>query len=173
MTALDVTGHRFGRLVARERQGTDSKRVSLWFCECDCGGSVIVRISSLRDGHTVSCGCYRRERRAAAISALRLPFDESFVPEPNSGCWLWVASLNVHGYGRFWEKGRHVMAHRLMWEIHRGPIPKGLVVLHRCDTPPCVNLEHLTLGTQTENVRDMFAKGRDGNQHRRGLDVAT
>ena len=76
-------------------------------------------------------------------------------------CWLWIRTKNSDGYGQFWN-GRHlVAAHRFAWEILRGPIPEGMNVLHKCDTPPCVNaFECLFLGTQKDNAYDMIQKGR-------------
>lgn len=57
-------------------------------------------------------------------------------------------------------------AHRVAWDLTYGPIPDGMLVLHRCDNPSCVRPDHLFLGTQTDNMLDRKAKGR-GN-HRRG-----
>jgi hypothetical protein len=87
----------------------------------------------------------------------------SFVsPEPNSGCWLWTGTgySGPRQYGRFSIDGTCTQAHRAAWLIYRGPIPDGVVVCHRCDVAPCVNPDHLFLGTHQDNMRDMVAKGR-------------
>ena len=82
-------------------------------------------------------------------------------------CWEWRKSDRARfGYGRLrmFEDGRQVgrpMAHRVSWELFRGPIPDGMYVLHRCDNPPCVNPDHLFLGTKGDNNRDTFRKGRN------------
>ena len=67
-------------------------------------------------------------------------------------CWLWLGRVTVGGYGRIGKI--QILAHRLSWEIHNGPIPKDLFILHKCDNPPCVNPEHLFIGTQIDNMRD-------------------
>jgi hypothetical protein len=83
-------------------------------------------------------------------------FSERWCPEPMSGCWLWMCSLNAAGYGQLGKR----LAHRVSWEVHVGAIPCGLCVLHKCDTPPCVNPDHLWLGTYADNGADMARKGR-------------
>ncbi len=95
-------------------------------------------------------------------------FAEKVSPEPNTGCWLWTARCDDKGYGRLKVHNRPCAAHRVSWEIHRGPVPLGRFVLHRCDTPTCVNPGHLFLGTHRENMRDMVAKGRSSSANRRG-----
>lgn len=77
-------------------------------------------------------------------------------------CWEWTASRTPQGYGKIGRrKGESpAIASRVSWEMHNGPIPDGLHVLHRCDNPPCVNPAHLFLGTNADNQRDMRAKGR-------------
>lgn len=78
------------------------------------------------------------------------------------GCWNWTASVAGKGYGQIKLPGtrRQAYAHRLSYEFHNGPIPQGLMVLHRCDNPRCVRPDHLFLGTGADNLGDMAAKGR-------------
>ncbi len=94
-------------------------------------------------------------------------FEAKVMADPNSGCWLWTANLQPPPslpYGRFQQTNRKsAYAHRMAWELYRGPIPDGLSVLHKCDIPYCVNPDHLFLGTYTDNARDKEAKGRGGH----------
>ena len=74
-------------------------------------------------------------------------------------CHVWRGKTNGFGYGMM----RGLRAHRVAWELAHGGIPDGLVVRHLvCDNPPCVNVDHLALGTQTDNMADMMAHGRHG-----------
>ncbi len=77
-------------------------------------------------------------------------------------CWPWLSAVNQDGYGLFRTKSYGPMtgAHRIMWMLVNGEIPIGLSVLHHCDNPPCVNPDHLFLGTQQDNIQDMMDKGR-------------
>lgn len=87
-------------------------------------------------------------------------FEERIYPEPNSGCWLFMSTHEPGGYGRFCFNKTTRMAHRAAYEIYKGPIPDGMVVCHKCDVPACVNPDHLFLGTQSDNLKDMSDKGR-------------
>jgi DNA-binding transcriptional regulator YiaG len=80
-----------------------------------------------------------------------------------NGCWNWTGGTHKKGYGTLQGgdgTNRNIATHRFSYELHKGPIPAGMYVMHICDNPRCVNPDHLKLGTATDNVRDMWEKGR-------------
>lgn len=79
--------------------------------------------------------------------------------KPN-GCIEWTGYRSPKGYGEIKVDGKMVKTHRQAWMLSGGPIPPGMQVLHRCDNPPCVNPDHLFLGTNLDNVADRVEKGR-------------
>jgi hypothetical protein len=92
-------------------------------------------------------------------------FERKYIEEPNTGCWLWSACGTKAGYGLFGYEGKLQLAHRVSYKLHKGFIPEGMVVRHTCDTPSCVNPDHLELGTQGENIRESVRKGRHSSLH--------
>ena len=102
----------------------------------------------------------------------RLPYQDpefffSHMKQTDSGCWEWRGSSSK-GYGRFRfsASGPWVRAHRHSFELLNGAIPEGQIVCHRCDNPPCINPNHLFLGTHHSNAIDRESKGR-GNSGRK------
>lgn len=95
-----------------------------------------------------------REERIARL------FETRVVEITPSGCHIWVGDMNDQGYGIIRVGTQKRRAHRIAWEAVNGPIPAGLVLMHSCDVPCCVNPDHLRPGTQAENMQDMGRKGR-------------
>lgn len=87
---------------------------------------------------------------------------EAAANETPTGCWIWPGWRRGQYGGLFVPGGRRqsALAHRWSYEQFVGAVPEGMKVCHRCDTPLCVNPDHLFLGTQADNVRDMVQKGR-------------
>lgn len=95
-----------------------------------------------------------------------IPFKERFEKHFNkvsNSCWLWTSGKTKFGYGTLRNNlGKQERAHRIAYALYVGEIPDGLLVLHKCDVPACVNPEHLFLGTYKDNSVDMINKGRGG-----------
>ena len=93
----------------------------------------------------------------------KLTFKSVFLgkyKKEESGCWIWQKSKDQKGYGRIQSKGKKWSAHRLSFTLSKGNILKGMSVCHSCDNPPCINPDHLWLGTMGDNMLDMMKKGR-------------
>lgn len=115
----------------------------------------------LRESGPYTKGLRRRDLTAGIIARFHTKYQKS-----DGGCWLWQAGSFPTGYGMV-NLGRDMLgkqqttyAHRVQYVLTNGPIEPGQVVMHACDTPACVNPAHLVLGTQGDNNRDCFAKGR-------------
>ena len=96
-------------------------------------------------------------------------FQKRIFAEPNSGCWLWLGGLHMTGYGivhKSKTNTRQTLAHRFSYEMANGPISPEICVLHKCDTRPCVNPNHLFLGDRVDNAKDRDEKGRNINRVR-------
>lgn len=142
-----TVGRRNGRLQARW--------VTTRNCQY-CGTPFSASRASVKAGHGRFCG-KRCERNMASE-----PLDVRLLRnvKKTDGCWLWTGYTSTFGYGMMRFMGKSQNAHRLSWQVHRGPIPDGLSVLHKCDVPACVNPDHLFLGTQSDNMKDCASKGR-------------
>jgi len=146
------------------------------FCSSRCVGQAARRETTARCercGRPLSSGTGKRFKAEGRFCGMRC---EQGAPEDrfwrrvdrsdaHGGCWRWTGGLNQRhlGYGRMRWFGRDRLAHHIAWMLTRGEIPAGQVVRHRCPgggNDRCVNPEHLALGTQADNVRDMLEQGR-------------
>lgn len=91
--------------------------------------------------------------------SLRERFCERVSPEALTGCHLWTAGVDRKGYGKFWFDGATRVATHAAWMLAYGHRPDGFI-LHTCDTPSCVNPDHLFIGTAADNIADKVAKNR-------------
>lgn len=101
-------------------------------------------------------------------SHLRQRLDAETRLDLETGCLVWQGATTKKGYGRFRAGGPKLLAHRVAWEVFKGPIPEGLCVLHKCDNPPCCAVDHLFLGTKTINRLDCVTKGRQSRGETHG-----
>lgn len=156
----DMTGQRFGTFMVLGRtQAPPAYRsgVAFWSIRCDCGAERPYNGDLLRRGNARCFRCSKGRPNLSSVADV-LAHNSQFVTE--CGCQIWTAATSMKGYGQFNKGGKDYLAHRASWTISHGPIPAGLWVLHRCDTPPCINPDHLFLGTAADNTADMIRKGR-------------
>lgn len=103
-----------------------------------------------------------RMRRNGSTSVEVLSLADRFWSKvtKSDDCWNWIGTITKDGYGHIEIDGKVRRAHRVSWEFSYGPIERGLMVLHKCDNRACVRPDHLFLGTNDDNMRDMRLKGR-------------
>lgn len=94
----------------------------------------------------------------------------NYIPEPNSGCWLWLGPYDNHGYGIITTPEGKWKAHRASLYWHKRWPKEKLLACHSCDVPACINPDHLFWGTQAQNMADAKAKGRTRNLPTLGVD---
>ena len=124
-------------------------------CPCGCGETFFDRNKWGHKKTYASPACGHRVVNRPSLSDL---FESKVVRQ--DGCWGWNGCLS-NGYGAIGHSGKSLGAHRVSYELFVGPVPKGMHVCHKCDNPICTNPDHLFLGDQAENMRDMARKGRN------------
>ena len=121
-----------------------------------CKKPFLVYESDLKRGLGKYCSLQCRDTQAT-------PQEKFFKQISNethiNNCWEWIGNKDKDGYGRL-SLNKIIRAHRYSWELYFGKIPGDLIICHRCDNPPCVNPDHLFIGTHLDNARDREKKGR-------------
>lgn len=128
---------------------------------CTNCGSIVVKKGKTTPYKTVACS---PKCKTANKSKIRKTLAERLYSKtrtmPN-GCIEWIGAISSTGYGSILHsRGRRISTHVAAWELKYGPVPKGKFVLHKCDNRPCINTDHLFLGTAKDNGEDMAKKRR-------------
>lgn len=131
-------------------------------CQCRCGEKTnIARCTDAkkgwRKGHPLQ---FIHRHQCRKYQSLEEAFWANVKVGASDECWEWQSKSIAAGYGLIWACGEHITAHRFSYEIHNGPIPDGLDVLHGCDNKLCANPRHLRVGTARDNIRDAIDRGR-------------
>ena len=120
------------------------------YCACQAGTTSKKRSEAYLRAHTP-----RPELQLLKYAAQLLKYTIN-----DAGCWIWTGSFFKDGYGQMKRHGKNLKAHRVFYAEYNGAIPDGLCVLHKCDTPACVNPAHLWAGTDIDNIHDRDTKDR-------------
>lgn len=149
---INFSGQRFGMLVVESRDGmmiVSGRDRAAWLCRCDCGGTRRVSSATLAKDSNLCCGCVQR------LPGQELTLDWLFnrcIPEPNSGCWLWLGATAANGYGHIRYNHKLHTVHALSYQVAGGILLPGEVGDHLCRVPGCINPMHIEAVSPSENV---------------------
>jgi hypothetical protein len=141
-----------------------TQEIPYGYCQCGCGQKAGIALKTRSNTGAVRGKPNRFLLGHSFIHLPPPPLSEYFwsivVPGDPDKCWEWQGGKSKDGYGYLHLAGQTKLAHRVSYELHHGEIPKGLVICHKCDNPPCVNPKHLFIGTHLDNAVDRDKKGR-------------
>lgn len=171
---------RYHKVRAFPRQQNDRPSIPQWVeqyglsapygkCQCGCGQDAPLAEHTEKKYGVVKGLPQRFFVHHHGRKPLEIKFWKKVDRRGPDECWKWTGAINQAGYGAFGNNH----AHRTSYEITYGPIPDGLFILHKCDNPPCVNPNHLFVGTHQDNMRDMISKGRARYQKLRNANQQT
>lgn len=154
---IDLTGKKFSRLTVLNIGVKKGDRV-YWVCKCDCGTIKEIMGHSLKRGVTKSCGCLKIE--TCSLNVVKtIPI--AWEVDEKTGCWNCIShKMSDKGYPVMNRNGEGSHVHRYLYQEKYGRLPKDIQVRHKCDNRQCINLEHLEIGTNYDNVQDKIKRGR-------------
>lgn len=139
------------------------------YCQCGCGNKTAVATINDTNKRWIKGEPKRFLPNHHLNISTPSPEERFWSQIDKSGdCWTWTGRKDKAGYGMMSIKKKGKRCNRFSWEIHHGPIPRGLYVCHSCDNPSCVNPAHLFLGNDADNMHDMIAKGRNKRIGKKG-----
>lgn len=167
--AIDISNKTFGRLkvIRRCLDRSYPNGEAIWECICSCAKQSVIYCtgSRLRNGSNKSCGCVKKPEKEEFLKRLHMNLLQNSRINTLNQCLEWIGKKSNDGYGivslgiNKYMKSRR--AHRASWLVYRGDIPHDKYVLHICDNPLCIRIDHLFLGNHSDNMKDMVRKGRN------------
>lgn len=139
-------------------------------CEVnECGNIIVVKSRGFCDKHYTRWKRHGDPTHVTRGNTKGLSVEDKLIyygwnVSQDRGCWEWKGKHPKSRYGKISLRGKDYLAHRAAYEVWVGPIPKGLLVRHTCDNPPCINPEHLKVGTAKDNARDKVLRNRTQDQ---------
>jgi len=159
----ELAGKRFGKLTVIEFSHVARNRNLYWKCKCVCGKEKNIKSSHLTSGAITSCGKGECNKSVGLIRNPKgKPVKEITWEVNENGCWICTSHApNSEGYPRIGINKKRIYLSRYMYEKYKGEFPKGYDMCHKCDTPMCINPDHLFPGTRKDNVNDCIQKDRN------------
>ncbi len=168
--AYDLHGQKFNRLTVKDLHHVNERKNRVWICECDCENKTITYATSveLKRAHKKSCGCLKSPGEIEYLEQLKKRLIEG--SEKVGECILWKGKKSKFGHGRIGYRKKQFSTHRAAWMAWKGEIPKGKFILHHCDVPHCISIDHLYIGTLKNNSQDMVRRNRYVQNCKKGIE---
>lgn len=140
---------------------TETTDIPRGYCQCGCGGETTrIEVTNRPQGRIKG-----EFNRFIVGHGRRIREEQHYGVDPETGCWVWQHGRAAYGYGVLTINGRYTHAHRHYYTLHKGPIPSGHHVHHRCENPPCVNPDHLEALSPSDHMKTMtLARGERGGK---------